>query len=198
MIGVPGLPRGAIGGMARARSILVLLFVATGALAACAVPPAPIPDAPPRATVWLFIATDCPIANGYQPELEELRRRWEPRGIAFVGVYAELPVTDDEVAGHVREHGIRYPVRVDADRALQRGLGVRVVPEVVVTAGGPAAGGDPRAYLYRGRIDDRWPERGSRRASATTHDLADALADIVAGRAPHVRDTAPVGCVLDP
>ena len=161
-------------------------------------PPAAVPATAPRATVWLFIATDCPIANGYQPEIEELRRRWEPQGIAFVGVYAEVPVTADEVAEHVREHAIRYPVRVDDDRALQRGMGVRVVPEVVVTAGAPGSGGDPRGYLYRGRIDDRWPERGSKRASATTHDLADALADIAAGRAPRVRDTVPVGCVLDP
>lgn len=193
---VPMRPRRAIGCVARAGAILV--FLATGVLAACATPPATVPAAPPRATVWLFISTDCPIANGYQPEIEAMRQRWEPRGIAFVGVYAEVPVTAEEVAEHVCQHGIRYPVRVDDDRALQRGMGVRVVPEVVVTAGGPAAGGDPRAYLYRGRIDDRWPERGSRRASATTHDLADALADIAGGRVPRVRDTVPVGCVLDP
>ena len=193
---VPMRPRGAIGCVVRACAIPVSL--ATGVLAACAVPPAAVPTAPPRATVWLFISTDCPIANGYQPEIESMRRRWEPQGIAFVGVYAEVPVTAEEVAGHVRQHGIRYQVRADDDRALQRGMGVRVVPEVVVTAGSPADVGDPRAYLYRGRIDDRWPERGSKRASATTHDLADALAEIAAGRAPRVRDTVPVGCVLDP
>lgn len=193
---VPARPPAARDGMVRARSIVAL--VSACALGACAVPPAAIPAEPPRATVWLFISTDCPIANGYQPEIEAMRLRWEARGIAFVGVYAELPVTAEEVAEHVRAHGIRYEVRIDGDRSLRRSLGVRVVPEVVVTAGGPGAGTDPRAYLYRGRIDDRWPERGSRRASATTHDLDDALADVAAGRPPRVRDTTPVGCVLDP
>lgn len=174
------------------------ITLACVALAGCTAAPAAIPDRAPRATVWLFISTDCPIANGYQPEIEELRRRWEPQGIAFVGVYAEVPVAPEEVAAHRRDLGIRYPTRIDADRALQRKLGVRTVPEAVVTAGGPDAPGDPRAYLYRGRIDDRWPERGTRRPSATTHDLDRALEDIASGRAPRVRDTVPVGCILDP
>lgn len=168
------------------------------ALAGCTVAAAAIPASPPRATVWLFISTDCPIANGYQPEIEELRRRWEPEGIAFVGVYAELPVTSEEADAHRREHGIRYPTRIDEGRTLQRSLGVRTVPEVVVTAGAPDVAADPRAYLYRGRVDDRWPERGTRRPSATTHDLERALEDIAAGHAPRVRDTVAVGCVLEP
>ena len=148
--------------------------------------------------MWLFLSVDCPICNAYQPELEDLRRTWSPEGIEFVGVYAEVPVSDAEIRRHVDAYGIRYPVRIDADRSIQRHFGARTVPEVVVTAGGPDAVTDPGAYLYRGRIDDRWPERGSRRPSATTRDLADALSAICAGRPPATRDTVPVGCALAP
>ena len=159
---------------------------------------AAIPATAPHATAWIFVSTDCPICNGYQPELEAMRARWQPRGIEFVGVYAEVPVTTDEVAAHVRQFGIRFPVRIDADRALRHRFGVRFVPEVVVTAGGPESAADPGAFLYRGRIDDRWPERGVRRPSATVHDLELALEAIAAGRTPAVRETVPVGCVLEP
>lgn len=179
-------------------ALRTVLATALATLSACATHPAPVPALAPHATAWIFISTDCPICNGYQPELEAMRQRWQPRGIEFVGVYAELPVTADEVAAHGREYGIRYPVRIDDDRALRRRLGVRFVPEVVVTAGGPDAAPDPRAFLYRGRIDDRWPERGTRRPSATSHDLERALEAVAAGRAPAVRETTPVGCVLDP
>lgn len=179
---------------ARAAAAIALASVPAG----CAVPPAPIPAQAPHATVWLFVSTDCPICNGYQPEIEAMRARWEPKGIEFVGVYAEVPVTQDEVAAHAREYGIRYPVRIDEDRSLRRRHGVRFVPEAVVTAGGPDAAVDPGAFLYRGRIDDRWPERGSRRPSATAHDLEEAIAAIAAGRSPSVRETTPVGCVLEP
>jgi hypothetical protein len=181
-------------------SLLAGCAAAPGALAdrPQAAAPAAIPAGATHATVWIFVSTDCPICNGYQPELEAMRGRWQPRGVEFVGVYAELPVTAEEVADHVRRFGIRFPVRIDADRSLRRRFGVRVVPEVVVTAGGPGSATEPAAFLYRGRIDDRWPERGTRRPSATVHDLEDALSAIAGGRAPDVRETTAVGCVLEP
>lgn len=173
-------------------------FVGSGPAVASAatMPPAAIPASSPRATVWLFISTDCPICNGYQPEIERLRMRFAPRGIEFVGVYAEVPLGRSEMEAHVAKFGMKYPVRIDTDRAIQQRLGARMVPEVVVTAGAPDSSGNPAAFLYRGRIDDQWPERGSRRPSATVHDLERALEAIVAGRAPAVRTTTPIGCVL--
>ena len=161
-------------------------------------PAASIPNSLPHATVWLFISTDCPICNNYQPELERLRARYTPLGIDFIGVYAEVPVSATEVGEHVRQFAITYPTIVDDDRAIRNRFGVRFVPEVVVTAGGRDATINPLAFLYRGRIDDQYPERGSRRPSATTHDLNDALRDITQGRAPAARVTTPVGCVLEP
>ena len=161
-------------------------------------PAAAVPNALPHATVWLFISTDCPICNNYQPELERLRARYTPLGIEFIGVYAEVPVSAREVGEHVRQFAITYPTIVDDDRAIRNRFGVRFVPEVVVTAGGRDATINPLAFLYRGRIDDQYPERGSRRPSATTHDLNDALRDITQGNAPAARVTTPVGCVLEP
>ena len=161
-------------------------------------PPAAVPIASPRATVWLFISTDCPICNNYQPELERLRARYTSLGVDFVGVYAEVPVSAAEVADHIRQFAIAYPTTVDDDHAIRNRFGVRFVPEVVVTAGGRGATVDPRAFLYRGRIDDQYPERGSRRPSATAHDLNDALRDITHGKVPATRVTTPVGCVLEP
>ena len=161
-------------------------------------PAAAIPNTPPHATVWLFISTDCPICNNYQPELERLRARYTPLGVDFVGVYAEVPVSAAEVADHIRQFAIAYPTTVDVDHAIRKRFGVQFVPEVVVTAGGRGATVDPLAFLYRGRIDDQYPERGSRRPSATTHDLNDALRDITQGNAPAARVTTPVGCVLEP
>ena len=168
------------------------------ASAASTTPAAAIPNTPPHATVWLFISTDCPICNNYQLELERLRARYTPLGVDFVGVYAEVPVSAAEVADHIRQFAVAYPTTVDADHAIRNRFGVRFVPEVVVTAGGRDATIDPLAFLYRGRIDDQYPERGSRRPSATTHDLNDALRDITHGKAPPIRVTTPVGCVLEP
>src|SRR5688500_1042688 len=36
-----------------------------------------------RATVLLFIATDCPISNAYTPEVNRIVEAYGPRGVAF-------------------------------------------------------------------------------------------------------------------
>ncbi len=161
-------------------------------------PAAAIPASAPRATVWFFMSTDCPICNNYQPEIDRLRERYSPLGVQWVGVYSEVPLGLQEAAEHVRNFKIAYPTIIDTDRAIRNRFGVRCVPEVVVTAGGREAVVDPKAFLYRGRIDDQYPERGLRQPSATEHDLDDALQAITQGRVPVIRTTTPVGCVLEP
>ena len=39
-----------------------------------------------RAVVLLFVSTDCPLSNGYVPELNRIERAYAPRGIAFYAV----------------------------------------------------------------------------------------------------------------
>lgn len=161
-------------------------------------PAAVIPAIAPRATVWFFMSTDCPICNNYQPEIARLRERYSPLGVEWIGVYSEVPLSSQEATEHVQNFKITYPTIIDTDRAIRNRFGVRFVPEVVVTAGGREATVDPSAFLYRGRIDDQYPERGLRRPSATEHDLDNALQAITQGRAPALRTTKPVGCVLEP
>jgi hypothetical protein len=63
-----------------------------------------------------------------------------------------------------------------------------VTPEAAVYAGG--------RIVYRGRIDDRHVDLGVERPSATRHELADALASIVAGKAVAQPTTQAVGCFI--
>jgi hypothetical protein len=49
--------------------------------------------------------------------------------------------------------------------------------------------------LYRGRIDNAYASLGLRRASATAHDLRDALVAIAAGKTV-TNEPPPIGCFI--
>jgi thiol-disulfide isomerase/thioredoxin len=71
------------------------------------------------------------------PEIEEVRREYEPRGVEFVGLTAENPETDGErVRRFVRESKLGYRVGwIDREsaRALMRGH--NMIPQTFVVTG---------------------------------------------------------------
>src|SRR4051812_6477089 len=58
-----------------------------------------------NAVVLVFLGTDCPIGTLYAPRLAELSRRYEGKGVAFLGVNANAHETAEQVAEHARGHG---------------------------------------------------------------------------------------------
>src|SRR3954469_20352305 len=57
-----------------------------------------------RATVLLFITHDCPISNGYAPEIRRLCNAFGPRGVAFYLVYSDPSVTPPEARQHYHDY----------------------------------------------------------------------------------------------
>ncbi len=144
------------------------------------------------ALVLVFISTECPIANGYIPELN--RQFTAVRGgdakIEFYGVISNHSTTRAAAAKHAEEFKIDFPLLFDASGELADALRPTHTPEAFVI--------DREGQLaYRGRIDDLYADLGKKRAAATCHDLADAIAALLAGQPVSVRETEPVGCFLE-
>ena len=142
-----------------------------------------------RAVVLLFLGTECPISNGLAPEMARLAAAYGPRGVAFLGVHPDPDVTAEVAARHAAEYRLRFPILLDPAQELTGQSGVTATPEAVVLDA-------DRRIRYRGRIDDRYAEPGKGRAEPTTRDLVAALDAILAGKAPRVAETKPVGCPL--
>jgi peroxiredoxin len=142
-----------------------------------------------KAVVLIFLGTECPVSNGYAPEMSRLAQQFGPRGVLFWGVHPDADVTQREAATHARDYRLAFPVLLDPDQRLALAVGVRVVPEVaVLTAGGEV--------LYRGRIDDRYELDGKRREVARTRNLQAALTAVLKGQKVPVAETAAFGCPL--
>lgn len=184
------------------RRLLVFLFTAA---ALCAARPGPLTDpvyadlnGVPRhpldpgrktASVLFFYGHDCPVSNGYAPEINRICSGYSNFNFYVVQVGADLTAT--AARAHARQYHLRAPVLLDPRHELVKVAGATVTPEAVVLG----RGGE---ILYRGRIDNQYAALGKqRRAGATQHDLRDALDAIGAGKPVGVKETTAVGCLIE-
>jgi hypothetical protein len=142
-----------------------------------------------KATVLIFVLTDCPVANSYAPEINRIVAEYAPRHVQFFVVHVDAALSVAEAKKHSRDFGFQCPALIDRDHALVRHTGVTVTPEVAVLAS------DGRR-LYRGRIDDQQAALGKRRPRPTSRDLRDALSAILAGKPVEHPETKAVGCYI--
>jgi hypothetical protein len=145
-----------------------------------------------RATVFVFTRTDCPIANRFEPTVEQLRAEFEPRGVRFWLVFVDPAEAPAAIRAHLTEYGQHATALRDPRHTLVAFSGATATPEAAVYVGGEGA---PR-LIYRGRIDDRYVDFGRARPQPSKHDLEQALEALLGGREVMPRTTLAVGCVI--
>ena len=143
-----------------------------------------------RAIVVFFTTVDCPLSNGYIPEMNRIFKTYSARGVGFYAVEADTTIAEDEVRGHAKDFQFAFPVVLDPKQALVRLAGATTTPEVAVLS-------NAGKVLYLGRIDNRVEDFDKRRTVVTEHDLTDTLDAVLAGKpVPRVR-TKVIGCIIN-
>ena len=140
-----------------------------------------------RAVVVAFLATDCPMSNGYLPALNDLAAKYAEREVKVVGVVPDPDTTAEQLAAHAKEYKLAFPLLRDPKHAAVSALGPKVTPEVVVLD-------EKRVVRYRGRIDDGYAGRLKPKAVVTRHDLVAAVDEVLAGQPVSVAETKAFGC----
>ena len=144
-----------------------------------------------KAAVIFFLSHDCPISNGYSPEINRICKDFGDGGkVVFHIVHPYADLSADEARKHAKEFGYTVPVIVDTDKSITRAVKAKVTPQVVVLT--PA--GD---VFYSGRIDDMWADFGKRRSEPTVRDLRGALSAILAGKPAPNATTEAIGCPIE-
>src|SRR5262245_25307006 len=82
--------------------------------------------------VLFFIMPDCPISQGYVPEMNRIADAYGSRGVKFFAVQADLTASLTAVRKHVAEYGYHFPVLVDPKQQLVRHTGATITPESFV------------------------------------------------------------------
>lgn len=137
-----------------------------------------------KAVVVMFIATRCPISNGFNERMVELAKMYQPQGIDFLGINSNKIENMDEVKIHAAEHGFPFVVLKDDQNVIADLYKAKVTPEVYVL-------GSQRNVLYHGRIDD-----SANVNERKSQDLVNALDDILAGRLVKNSETKAFGCTI--
>ena len=143
-----------------------------------------------KAVVLFFTMTDCPLANGYVPNMNRLRTVYEPQGVAFYAVQVDNTVSDAAVRKYAQEFAYNFPMLNDPHEVLPRLTGAQVTPEVAVLS-------SSGQVLYLGRIDNKVEDLTRPRYAATEPELRNALDAVLAGKAPKEAKTRAVGCAIN-
>ena len=137
-----------------------------------------------KASVFLFLSSQCPVSNVYAPRLVSLAADYAKKDVPFYAVYPDWQESLADVTAHAKQHGITFPVVRDTRAALTDKLGATVTPEAVVV---DSAG----TVRYRGRIDDN-----AVATRVTVHDLQEALDAVLQDKPVAHPESAAFGCTI--
>lgn len=149
----------------------------------------PFEDERTKAIVLVFVTTDCPIANYYQPTLSRLAEEYAKQGVRFFLLHADRDTKRAEAAEHAKQFKSKAPVVLDIDQTIAKRVDARVTPEAFLI------NRDGRT-VYRGRINDLYADYGKRRRKPTKHDLKDAVDSLLAGKKIEIPETKAIGCYI--
>jgi peroxiredoxin len=144
-------------------------------------------DAP--VLVLIQSCNHCPYVLAWEGRINDLAREYADRGVRFVAINsndAEAYPQDsfEAMVEHAREAGYVFDYLYDESQEVARALGSERTPECFVYDA-------ERRLVYHGAVDDNRDEH-----AVTQRYLRDAIEAVLAGTAPPVAETPPVGCTV--
>lgn len=140
--------------------------------------------------VLIFASNRCPTVKAYAERMRALQADYGLRGVQLVAINSNSPhLYPDESYRFMVERattdGYSFPYLVDDQQRIGRAYGAKCTFHLFVLD-------RDRRLRYQGRFDDARLE-----GNVTSHDLHDALDDILASRQVRTPNTRPFGCSLD-
>ncbi|WP_395146134.1 redoxin family protein, partial [Armatimonas sp.] len=142
-----------------------------------------------KAVVFYFLGADCPIAKLSLPKLATLAKKYEAKGVAFVGINPNGSETTAQTLTAAKAAGVTFPIIADRQQKFADFAKVTRTCEALIV--------DDKATLrYRGSVDDQYG-LGSRKPKASKNYLTDTLDALLAGKPVATTSSEVPGCLLD-
>ena len=137
-----------------------------------------------KAIVVMFVSTQCPVSNAYNQRMADIAEAYGEKGVVFLGINSNSQESVEEITRHAGENKFPFPILKDNNNVVADKYNAQVTPEIFVV-------NSKLDLLYHGRIDD-----SKRAKDVSTHDLKNALDEILAGKTVTVKDTKSFGCSI--
>ena len=137
-----------------------------------------------KATVVMFISTQCPVFDDYNERIVALHNDYKNQGVQFIGLNSNRNESVEEIAEHNKTNKFDFVVLKDLRNEIADKFGARRTPEVYLLD-------EKRILRYRGAIDNSQKD-------PETHYLREMLDLVVAGKEiPEDRKkTKAFGCTI--
>ena len=137
-----------------------------------------------KATVIMFVATQCPVSNAYNERMEKLAKDYSAKGVKFVGINSNKQENSAEIAEHSRENGFTFAVLKDKGNLIADKFGAKVTPEIYLV-------NSQGELVYHGQIDN-----SQNQSKVKSRPLAAALDAVLANKPVAQSDVAAFGCSI--
>lgn len=138
-----------------------------------------------KATVIIFVSTECPFVQPYTERLINLQKEFGEKGITIWAINSNKTEPTEEVKNHAQEKQYNFPVLKDENSVVALQFGAARTPEVFFIDN------NTMTVLYHGRIDDN-----KEASKVTSNDLQNAINDFLAGNVIATSETKAFGCSI--
>lgn len=141
-----------------------------------------------KIVVVVFSCNHCPYVVGSEDRMNRFYADYRDRGVGMIAINAneiDEHTTDsfEHMVERARQKGFAFPYVRDASQEVAIAYGGQRTPHYFVLD-------EERRVRYTGRMDDNPREAGQE----TTHELRDAVDEVLAGRPVRVPVTDAIGC----
>lgn len=137
-----------------------------------------------KAVVLVFTSYACDACVEYEARVKAVIQAYGGKDVAFLAVRSSAEDTADGTRAYAKKAGFDVPFLDDVDNRIADRYGVRVTPSfrLIDKAG---------TLRYRGALDDSLEAK-----DVKVQFLKNALDAVLAGKAPDVKESKTVGCVM--
>jgi len=140
-----------------------------------------------KVVVVVFTCNHCPVAKLYENRLLLLAKKYEKQEVQVVAISVSLHAADGLQAMKKRalEQKLTWPWLYDPSQASAKAYGATATPQFFVLDA-------QRNVAYMGAFDnDLVPD------DVTAHYVDNAIAALLAGKTPPIKESLPRGCPID-